>query len=150
MLAIINASEEDYNKLSDAIKNSEGAAEEMAGTMQENLNGQLQILKSQLEEAAISIGDTLIPMIRNLVGKIQEWMDWFNQLDDSQKQMIVTVGLIVAALGPLLIIIGQIATGIGSIMSLVATLGPLFAAGGPIMLGVTAIGLMGAAIYDTR
>lgn len=154
MLAIINASEEDYNKLSEAIANSDGAAEEMAGTMQDNLNGQLQILKSQLEEAAISIGDALIPMIRSLVGKIQEWTDWFNQLDESQKQTIVTVGLIVAALGPLLIVIGQIATGIGGLMTLATSMGSLLAglaaAGGPILLTVAAVGALGAVFADAR
>ncbi|MDB1979092.1 phage tail tape measure protein [[Clostridium] symbiosum] len=149
MLAIINASEEDYNKLSDAIANSEGAAEGMAEVMQDNLNGQLTILKSQLQEAAISIGDTLVPAIRGLISRIQEWMDWFNNLSDSQKQMVVTIGLIVAAIGPLLIIIGQMATGIGAIMTAISTLGPMLAAlsaaGGPILLTVAAVGALGAA-----
>lgn len=149
MLAIINAGEEDYNKLSDAIANSEGAAEGMAEVMQDNLNGQLTILKSQLQEAAISIGDTLVPAIRGLISRIQEWMDWFNNLSDSQKQMVVTIGLIVAAIGPLLIIIGQMATGIGAIMTAISTLGPMLAAlsaaGGPILLTVAAVGALGAA-----
>ena len=149
MLAIINASEEDYNKLSDAIANSEGAAEGMAEVMQDNLNGQLTILKSQLQEAAISIGDTLVPAIRGLISRIQEWMDWFNNLSDSQKQMLVTIGLVVAAIGPLLIIIGQMATGIGAIMTAISTLGPMLAAlsaaGGPILLTVAAVGALGAA-----
>lgn len=149
MLAIINASEEDYNKLSDAIANSEGAAEGMAEVMQDNLNGQLTILKSQLQEAAISIGDTLVPAIRGLISRIQEWMDWFNNLSDSQKQMVVTIGLVVAAIGPLLIIIGQMATGIGAIMTAISTLGPMLAAlsaaGGPILLTVAAVGALGAA-----
>lgn len=152
MLAIINASEEDYNKLSDAIANSEGAAEGMAEVMQDNLNGQLTILKSQLQEAAISIGDTLVPAIRGLISRIQEWMDWFNNLSDSQKQMVVTIGLIVAAIGPLLIIIGQMATGIGAIMTAISTLGPMLAAlsaaGGPILLTVAAVGALAAIFND--
>lgn len=149
MLAIINASEEDYNKLSDAIANSEGAAEGMAEVMQDNLNGQLTILKSQLQEAAISIGDSLVPAIRGLISKIQEWVDWFNSLSDGQKQMVVTIGLVAAAIGPLLIIIGQMATGIGAIMTAISTLGPMLAAlsaaGGPILLTVAAVGALGAA-----
>lgn len=152
MLAIINASEEDYNKLSDAITNSEGAAEGMAEVMQDNLNGQLTILKSQLQEAAISIGDSLVPAIRGLISKIQEWVDWFNSLSDGQKQMVVTIGLVVAAIGPLLIIIGQMATGIGAIMTAVSTLGPMLAAlsaaGGPILLTVAAVGALAAIFND--
>lgn len=98
MLAIINASEDDYKKLSDAIANSEGAAKDMAETTQDNLNGQLTILKSQLQEAAIAIGDALIPKIRALVAKIQQWTDWFNKLDATQKETVVKIGLLVAAI----------------------------------------------------
>ena len=50
MLAIINASENDYNDLTEAIYGCEGTAQNMAETMQDNLQGQLTILKSQLEE----------------------------------------------------------------------------------------------------
>ena len=69
MLAIINASEEDYNKLSTAIYGCEGTAKNMADTMQDNLAGQLTILKSQLQELAISFGEILMPTIRAIVSK---------------------------------------------------------------------------------
>ena len=154
MLAIINASEEDYNKLSDAIANSEGVARSMSETMQDNLNGQLQILKSQLEEAAISIGDALMPKIRELVKKIQEWTDWFNQLDESQKEMVVTIGLVAAALGPMLIAIGKVSTGIGALLHMTSSLGGVLGAlgmtGGPIMMTVAALGLLGAAYLTVK
>lgn len=147
MLAIINASEEDYNKLSDAIANSNGVAKSMSETMQDNLNGQLTILKSQLQEAAIAIGDALIPKIRALVSKIQEWTDWFNQLDESQKEMVVTVGLIAAAIGPLLITIGKLSTGIGALLKIIpaisGALAALSASGGPLFL--TALAISGVA-----
>ncbi len=54
-LALMNSSETDINKLRGAIENCDGASESMAETMQDNLNGQLTILKSQLEELAISL-----------------------------------------------------------------------------------------------
>ncbi len=66
MLAIINASEEDYNKLTSAIYGCEGTAKNMADTMQDNLAGQLTILKSQLEELAISFGEILMPTIQKI------------------------------------------------------------------------------------
>ena len=62
-LALMNSSEKDINKLRGAIENCDGASESMAETMQDNLNGQLTILKSQLEELAISFGDILMPTI---------------------------------------------------------------------------------------
>ena len=59
MLAIVNASESDFDKLSSAIDNADGAAAEMAATMQDNLAGQLTILKSGLEGLGISIYESL-------------------------------------------------------------------------------------------
>src|SRR5690625_7561216 len=53
MLAVLNASESDFNKLTKAITNSDGVAKEMADTMQNNLAGKLTALKSALEELAI-------------------------------------------------------------------------------------------------
>lgn len=154
MLAIINASEDDYKKLSDAIANSEGAAEDMAETMQDNLNGQLTILKSQLQEAAIAIGDALIPKIRALVAKIQQWTDWFNKLDATQKETVVKIGLIVAAIGPLLITIGKLSTGVGALMKLVpvisGSLTALSASGGPLFLTALAVGVLGGAFIASR
>lgn len=67
-LALMNAGEADINKLSGAIANCDGKSAEMAATMQDNLAGQLQILKSQLEELAISFGELLMPAIRTIVG----------------------------------------------------------------------------------
>ena len=85
MLAIINASEEDYNKLSTAIYGCEGSAKGMADTMQDNLAGQMTILKSQLQELAISFGEILMPAIRSIVSKIQALIDKFNAMSPATK-----------------------------------------------------------------
>ena len=106
MLGIINASEEDYNKLSDAIKNSSGSADEMAKIMNDNLQGDLVLLKSAVEGAAIAIGERLRPFIRDVVQKIKEWVDWFNQLDPATQDMIVKIGLFAAAIGPVVFALG--------------------------------------------
>ena len=59
LLAIVNASEEDFKKLADSIDNADGSAAEMAATMQNNLSGQLTVLKSGLEGLGISIYESL-------------------------------------------------------------------------------------------
>lgn len=56
MLAIINSSDEDYQKLIKNIDNCKGSAENMAETMQDNLYGQLTTLQSALQELAIAFG----------------------------------------------------------------------------------------------
>lgn len=116
MLAIVNASEEDYEKLTNAIYNCDGTAQGMAETMQDNLSGQLTILMSQLQELAISFAEILMPAIRSIVTKIQELMDKFNALSPAQKETIAKIALIAAAIGPLLIVVGQLITGLGGMM----------------------------------
>ena len=113
-LAIINASDEDFNNLASAIDNSNGAAEGMANTMLDNLGGQLTILKSALQELAIAMGDTLVPMVKKVVGVVQSIVSWFNNLSNTQKALITKVLLFVAALAPMLTIFGAISSGVNS------------------------------------
>ena len=115
-LALMNAGEGDIEKLSSAIDNCDGSAEKMAMTMQDNLAGQLTILKSQLQELAISFGDILMPAIRSIVSKLQGFVDKLNGMDEGTKRTIVTIALLVASIGPLLIIIGTAISKIGVAM----------------------------------
>ena len=118
-LAVMNAAPGDIEKLNSAINNCDGTAERMAETMQDNLAGQLTILKSQLEELAISIGEILMPSIRQIVGWIQGLVDWLNGLDEGTKKVIVTVALVAAALGPVLIVVGKVVGAVGTILTVV-------------------------------
>ncbi|MBQ1648984.1 MAG: phage tail tape measure protein, partial [Bacteroidales bacterium] len=115
-LALMNAAPADIAKLEGAIDNCNGTSEEMAEIMQDNLSGQLTILKSQLEELAISFGDLLMPAIRNIVSKIQAFVDKLNGMDDSQRKVIIRIALLVAAIAPLLVIIGTTISKIGVAM----------------------------------
>ena len=121
-LALMNAGEADINKLSSAIDNCDGSAASMAETMNDNLAGQLQILKSQLEELAISFGELLMPAIRTIVGWIQKFVDWLNSMDEGTRKVIVTIALVAAAIGPILIIVGKVISAVGTIMTLVPKL----------------------------
>lgn len=117
MLAIINTSTSDYNALADSIKNSGGAANDAAQTQLNNLNGQLTLLKSALEGAAITIGDKLLPYIKNAVGWVQKATDWFNGLSDAQVSMIMKFAGIAAAIGPALLIFGKLVSTVGKVYS---------------------------------
>lgn len=167
LLAIANATEEDYNKLTAAVDSSsqafaktkdgivplnealesgaeiletyEGSAAAMAATMQDNAAGQMEILKSQLQELAISLGDTLMPTIRELVGYVQAFVDKLNGMDEHTKTMIMNVILVTAALGPLLVIVGKLVSGIGSIMTVIGGISA------PILAVIAVIGLLVAA-----
>ena len=121
-LALMNAGEGDIDKLSSAIANCDGTAAGMAETMQDNLAGQLTILKSQLQELAISFGELLMPAIRTIVGWIQKFVDWLNSMDEGTRKVIVTIALVAAAIGPILIIVGKVISAVGTIMTLVPKL----------------------------
>ena len=121
-LALMNAGEADINNLSSAIDNCDGCAAGMAETMNDNLAGQLTILKSQLQELAISFGELLMPAIRTIVGWIQKFVDWLNSMDEGTRKVIVTIALVAAAIGPVLIIVGKVISAVGTIMILVPKL----------------------------
>lgn len=114
-LAVMNAAPSDIEKLNTAIADSEGTAAAMAETMQDNLAGQLTILKSQADELAISFGNILMPKIRELTSGVQSTVDKFNKMDDGTKNMIVNSALMAAAVGPAVLIIGKLTSGIGSV-----------------------------------
>ncbi len=122
-LALMNAAPGDIEKLetaistcSDEVDGYSGAAEKMAAVMQDNLNGQLTILKSQLEELAISFGDALMPAVRKIVTAIQGFIDKLNGMSEGQRNAILRIGLFVAALGPFLVILGTCISKVGIAM----------------------------------
>lgn len=167
LLAIANAAETDYQQLNDAINNSSetfarladgsvvplnealasgaevletynGQAEAMAATMQDNLTGDITVLKSQLQELAISLGDLLMPALREVVGGVQSVVDWLNSLDEGTKETILQVALVAAAVGPVILVIGKIITGISGLITAVGTITNAIGTVTGVLAGVTA------------
>lgn len=75
MLAIINASDADFNKLTDNISNADGAAKQMADTLNDNLKGDITIAKSALEGFGITIYETLDTDLRSAVQLGTKYID---------------------------------------------------------------------------
>lgn len=117
MLAIINASDSDYAKLTDAIYDADGAAQQMADTMLDNLSGQLTLLKSALEGLAIQFGEILMPYIKQFVTWLQNLTQRLQELTPEQKEQIVKWAAIAAAIGPVLMVLGKLTTSVGSIIT---------------------------------
>ena len=116
-LAIMNSSDKDISKLEGALGNADGAAGDMAGTMQDNLSGAVTSLKSKAETLAIVIGDNLTPYVK----AVAEWMgnltDKLSSMSPAAQKVVTGIGLFVAALGPALLITGKIAGAIGGAIS---------------------------------
>lgn len=143
MLAIINTSTKDYNALADSIKNSGGAANDAAQTQLNNLNGQLTLLKSALEGAAITIEDKLLPYIKSAVAWVQKATDWFNGLSDAQVNTIMKIAGVVAAIGPAIMIFGKLTSGIGqAVLTFGKISGAIAKAGGVLGLITSPAGIV--------
>lgn len=150
MLAIANASEEDYQKLTAAVDSSSqsfakladgsivplnealasgqeiieeynGTAEEMARIMQDNAQGAWVEAKSALEGAGIAAGEVLAPYIIEAANAVKDLANWFSQLDPETQEMIVKTAALTAAAGPAIIAVGKVTSAIGSIASATGT-----------------------------
>ena len=115
-----------------------------------------KVATNNLKLAAADLGTTLLgslqPTITKIVNKIKDFTQWFKNLNQSQKETIIKVAAVVAAIGPALIIFGKVATTISTIISVVGKIGPAVKAAkaafsafnavlaaNPIILVVTAI-----------
>lgn len=107
MLALIDKGPDKLGKLTDSLKNSDGAADKMAKTMQDNMNSSLEQMMGSLESAAIVIQKVMAPAVRKIADAVSGMVDMFVSAPEPVQKMIVVIGLIVAAIGPLLVIFGQ-------------------------------------------
>lgn len=144
LLAIVNASDEDYNKLSESIQNCTGASQEMADTMQDNLGGAVTLLKSALESAGITIGERLTPYIRELAEWITGLVEKFNSLSDSQQDLVVKIGLILTAIAPVMLIGSKVFSLLSSVIGIITTVGSALSTIFAFGLNATALSAAGA------
>ena len=111
--------------------------------------------KAQLQAAGLQLGATiatgLAPVVEKLSGWVEKLVGWLQKLTPEQTNTIITIGLVVAAIAPLLMVIGQVATGIGAIMTLAPAFSAVFAAlTGPVGIAIAVIAALvaiGVALY---
>lgn len=118
MLAIINASEKDYNKLTKAIYNADGSAKTMAETMLDNLGGSFVLLKSALEGAGIRFGEVLTPAIRKVVDALTSFFSWLANASEGTIKFATVMGILLASIGPVILSIGMFANSLVNIIKL--------------------------------
>ena len=154
LLGIVNASQGDFDKLTQAIANSNGAAEEMYNIANDNLKGQLTIIKSTLESIAITFGNKLLPYVKEGAEKLQTLADKFNSLNDAQVNTIIKVTAIAAAVGPAMLIFGKMVIGVGKVVTIIGNLGIAISRAGGVMALLTSpagivIGVLAAIVAAT-
>lgn len=126
MLALLDAGPEKLDKMTNALINSDGAAREMAETMQDNLASKIEQMGGAFESAAIVIQQILEPALTKVVGGITKLIEAFLNMSPVGQKMVVIFAGMVAALGPLLLIAGTVMTTMVKLRIAMQFLGPAF------------------------
>jgi TP901 family phage tail tape measure protein len=138
----------DFDSALADMRASAGATEEAFRTMDETAGASFEKMKTSAVNSLVTIGEELLPMIvpvlQSIAGFLQQFGEWLNTLDDGQKKMIITILAVVAAIGPLLIVIGKISTGVGALMTILPMLsGPV----GIVIAVIAALIAVGVLLY---
>lgn len=98
LLAIVNASEADYQKLTESIKGCDGAAKAMAETKLDNLNGQITLMQSAWDALQVELGEMLLPVLTDLIKKATEVLGVVTTFVQKNPEMTKTIAKVVAGL----------------------------------------------------
>lgn len=104
-LLVLTEGVDQVNDLTSAFEDSEGAAKDMADVMNDTAKGGLKAMTSALEGAGIALGEVLIPLVTDAAKFIQELATDFKNLTVDTQATIVKIAALVAAIGPLLIVL---------------------------------------------
>ncbi len=118
LLAIVNASDADFAKLTKEINNAAGTADEMAEVMMDNLPGALEQASGAVETLMIRVGDVLTPMLIKVVNGFTSFIEKLTTASDGTVKFAVGIGVLLASIGPLLLILGHTANNILSLINL--------------------------------
>lgn len=155
MMALIDKGPDSLGKLTNSLKDSNGAADEMARTMQDNMNSSIEQMLGAFESAAIVIQGIIAPAIRGVADTIGGLVQKFVDAPEPIQKMVLVIAGLVAAIGPLLFIGGsmlvwfaKLKVAVGFLSTSFPALGGVFTAlTGPvgIIIGIIAL-LVGAFI----
>ena len=132
--AVLNMSQEEYDKLASSMDNSAGVAKKTASVMQDNLKSKIEQLGGALESLAIKLSETVIPWLTDFVENLTGMIDKFTEMPKGAQKMITAMGGIVIAAGPVMKVLGGISSAAGTVTG---GLAKISAAGGMGTLGAT-------------
>lgn len=98
LLAIVNASDEDWNNLTESIANCSGAAEDMSNIKLDTYTGQVKLAKSALEGLEIAVGDKLTPALGELAEKFTGFLNGATTFVNVNEAAVPVITGVVAAL----------------------------------------------------
>ena len=153
-LAFITAAKEGKIGLDGLSDNFEGYSDVVDNTYQATLDGTDSIalawqnLQLALSEVGEAVGKAIQPVVEKITELIKGFTDWFGSLDEGTQTTIVTVGALVAAIGPLLVVGGKVMTGISNITSTLSKMGT--STTGPIGIAIVATAALVGAVVGLK
>lgn len=148
LLAIVNASDTDFNDLKTAIYDCDGACDQMAATMTDNVSGELKSLESMTEELELSLYDMFKPMLQDALPKVQDGVEWVTENLDEIVKYGKPIATALAAAFATTKIVGFGSTAVKTIKTVKAALLALNTSNplGWIALGVSAVAGLGSVV----
>lgn len=118
-LAVINTAPKDVQALNNTLEKTKGTTQEMATAMMSGFGGSIEKLKSSIDVLMTSLGRLIAEYLTPIIAKIQAFVDEFQAMSDEEKDQIIRIAGMVAAAGPLLLIVGKLTSAFGSIIKVV-------------------------------
>ncbi|WDT66106.1 phage tail tape measure protein [Companilactobacillus crustorum] len=143
MNALISQGGDALTDLTTKTEKATGSTKKIADTMNQTTSANMNKFKESLNVMTITIGSKLLPSITPLIKKLTDLISSFSKLSPGTKDFIVKAALITAALGPVLMVLGQLVTLISGIISVVT-----FLIANPIVAVIAAIAAIGVGLYE--
>lgn len=156
MLPFLNAGEEELAKFKEEFSSMSTLSSEQVSALA-TLDDTFNLLKESIKNVGLQIGASFAPLIKKiadtlqntLIPKLQQLAGWFNSLSVEQQEMIAKALLLVAALAPVITIVGKLTSGVGNIINMIPKLSGALSslAAHPVVLIIAAIAAILMVLY---
>lgn len=131
--ALLANSGERFNELSGYINDADGAASKMAETMNSGAQGAITKMKSALEGVGITIGERFLPYIEKGANFVSKLCEGFQNLSPEMQNTILIIAGLLAAIGPVLVVLGTLISFVGKVGFAFATMSPIITNAGGVV-----------------
>ncbi|MCR6111752.1 phage tail tape measure protein [Bacillus sp. A301a_S52] len=137
--ALLERGASDLDTYTKELKNSEGAASDMAAVMEDNAKGAIREFRSALEGVGIAASEHMIPAVTSIIERATDLIRTFGDLSHEQQEQIVKWGLIAAAVGPAAVVLGNLITTLGGVLRAISLVAGAIAAKGGLIAALGAL-----------
>lgn len=114
----------EYNEILKQINDSAGATQEAFDKMDDTPARKMEKAQLRIADAMRQVGEVVIPIVADIAEKVSQFVtafsNWFGSLDEGSKQTILMIAGVVAAIGPVLVVLGTLASSISSLIPVIA------------------------------